>query len=418
MVSRRIHTYAASFGDDLAKQLISDNTVPGDLILDPFSGAATCLAQARVLGRSAVGMDIDPVACLIAKVVTAEYTDYEIDELVKFGNQSIKDIAYIANKIIDCNSSVPSGSSFSINGYTPFVPQNDRIEYWFSPAQRAVLAALVEVVRATQNKRLQAAQHLAISAAIIHKWPNTISLARDIDHSRPHRTERKDISVESQIVIFRRCIRNVADILRIINNNTATSNNVYRVIEGDACEELSSLEPGSIDYVLTSPPYFDAIDYPRAHKFSEWWLWPQKKIYSTLYIGLKSGGKAKKETSISLMNELVPKSILTIIPASEISEALFTKLVQYIVDLDKIIRGLGHAIKTGGLLNLIIANNVVREVELPIVDFIEQLLERNGFEKTSVVPRSIANNRRRYPYGIRGFQGLMNTEYIISARKP
>ena len=415
MGSRRIHTYAASFGDDLAKQLINDNTKPGDLILDPFSGAATCMVQARILGRSAVGIDIDPVACLIARVITGQYTEEEIDELVKFGNEGTKDVVALASNIIDRDPVVSPGSSFSINGYKPFVPQNDSIAYWFSPIQRAVLAALMEVARTTKNQRLQAAEYLAISAAIIHKWPHTISLARDVDHSRPHRTEREDISVDSEIRTFRRCIKNIAVVLRNVKDALPESNGVYKVIEGDACEELALLDPGSVDYVLTSPPYFDAIDYPRAHKFSEWWLWPDREISSALYIGLKPGGKVKKDASILSANQLIPESMPVILPISELSGSLFARLVRYIVDLDKVISGLGHAIRTGGLLNLIIANNVVREVEIPVVELIKRLLEKNGFGECKVVSRNIASNRRRYPYGIRGFQGLMKTEYIISA---
>ena len=68
--TRRIHAYAASFGDDLANDLILANTQEGDLCLDPFSGAATTLIQARLLGRSVIGIDIDPIAPLIGKVST------------------------------------------------------------------------------------------------------------------------------------------------------------------------------------------------------------------------------------------------------------------------------------------------------------------------------------------------------------
>ena len=84
MSSKKIHTYAASFGDDLARDLIIDNTFEKDVILDPFTGSSTTLVQARELGRSAIGIDVDPVACLIARVVTGEYS---LDELHNFSNQ-------------------------------------------------------------------------------------------------------------------------------------------------------------------------------------------------------------------------------------------------------------------------------------------------------------------------------------------
>ena len=418
MGSRRIHAYAASFGDDLAEQLILQNTEPGTLILDPFSGAATSLIQAKLLGRSATGIDVDPIACLIAKVVTQEYPHDELEELTAFGSNGIEEASVLAGKIMSSDPSVPAGSSFCFDGYRPFVPRNDSIEFWFHPIQRAVLAALMAVIGATQNQRLQAVQRLAISASIVHKWPHTISLARDIDHSRPHRTERQDVSVESQLRTFKRCVMNVVGVLKGIESRAANSDCVYEVVEGDACEKLNLLEPSSIDYVLTSPPYFDAIDYPRAHKFSGWWLWPDRQISNTLYLGLKPGGRMSREGSIPDETLRVPESAKVLIPSDTLSGALYMKLARYLIDLDKVIGGLRRVIRCGGSMDLIVANNVIREVELPVVEIIRRLLETSGFRDLNVTPRMIDCRRRRYPYGIRGFKGLMNAEYIISATKP
>jgi hypothetical protein len=39
-----------------------------DVQLDPMAGSGTTLVEARLMGRSAVGVEIDPVAALIAKV--------------------------------------------------------------------------------------------------------------------------------------------------------------------------------------------------------------------------------------------------------------------------------------------------------------------------------------------------------------
>jgi modification methylase len=43
-------------------------------------------------------------------------------------------------------------------------------------------------------------------------------------------------------------------------NGAAPSSTTHRIIEGDA-REMSELEPGSVQLVVTSPPYFDLIDY-------------------------------------------------------------------------------------------------------------------------------------------------------------
>ncbi|MEM1672662.1 MAG: DNA methyltransferase, partial [Archaeoglobaceae archaeon] len=40
---------------------------PHDLVLDPFCGSGTVLVVAKKLGRSYIGIDIDPKYCEIAK---------------------------------------------------------------------------------------------------------------------------------------------------------------------------------------------------------------------------------------------------------------------------------------------------------------------------------------------------------------
>ena len=413
-----MHTYAASFGDDLAHDLIAANTSEEDIILDPFTGSSTTLIQARNLGRSAIGIDVDPIACLIAEVVTGDYTIEELEGQLKYVDEKIKDIELLAINILYKEGKVKSGAKININGHTILLPNENEIEYWFSPIQMAVLAALTDMSRNIEHDKHRKLVNISISSAIVHKWPNTISLAKDIDHSRPHRVSRSDISIKSQLEIFQRSYRNVIRNLKSINSKT-NSGVTYRVIEGDAHDKINSLEENSIDYVLTSPPYFDAIDYPRAHKFSEWWLWPNKEhVKNDKYIGLKAGGEEKGNPYCESINELIPYNVSAILPLQNISGPMFRKLCLYISDMNEVISGLNKIMKERAVLNLVIANNVVRNVKVPVVNIIKELLQKNEFENIESIERKIQENRRRYPYGIKGFSGLMNVEYIINCRKP
>jgi hypothetical protein len=266
--TRKVHAYAASFTDELANELIASYTKEGEVCLDPFSGAATSLIQARLLNRSAIGIDIDPVACLIARVVTTPYSSKEIDKIYEKVTRQLKEVKLILADLFPNNLSSRTIDSFSFDGVTISVPQDDNICFWFAPIQRALLAALVHVADNIDEPKLKDIIELAISAAIIHKWPYTLSQARDIDHSRPHRVVRDNLSVDSQIQIFYKALRNILRVVLKLNK-LATKHNVdVRIIEGDSSEVLNKLEPASVHFIITLPPYFNAIDYPRAHKFS------------------------------------------------------------------------------------------------------------------------------------------------------
>lgn len=61
MGNKELHVRAQ--GESEAAYVIEKFTQPGDVVLDPMCGSGTTLLAATNLGRRAVGIDIDPVAC-------------------------------------------------------------------------------------------------------------------------------------------------------------------------------------------------------------------------------------------------------------------------------------------------------------------------------------------------------------------
>ncbi|MBV9139806.1 MAG: hypothetical protein JO115_02590 [Pseudonocardiales bacterium] len=59
--------YFAMFPESFAESWIEELTQPGDLVLDPFSGRGTAPFQALLMGRAAVGGDINPVAYVLTR---------------------------------------------------------------------------------------------------------------------------------------------------------------------------------------------------------------------------------------------------------------------------------------------------------------------------------------------------------------
>ena len=68
-----LHAYTAKCPPQLVKYGLYYYSKPGERILDPMAGSGTTLVEARLMGRHALGYDIDPPARLIAQVKSINY---------------------------------------------------------------------------------------------------------------------------------------------------------------------------------------------------------------------------------------------------------------------------------------------------------------------------------------------------------
>jgi hypothetical protein len=364
------------------------------------------------LKRSAIGIDVDPIACLIAKVLSITYNHDDIQIFSESVQNHLKRIVKDL-KTMDI-SSFKSGVIITIDGRAVTIPTDDNISFWFAPIQQAILASLVKMSTLYENADQKDIINLAISASIIHKWPSTISLAKDIDHSRPHRVIRNDLSIESQIAIFDSSFRRIIRYLKKLDALSDIKSTSFEIIHGNLNEVITQIKTDSIDYVVTSPPYFNAIDYPRSHKFSQWWLWPYAdKLVNENYIGLKSGNKLTTKPEPNSL--LIPKT-------SKLLDDLRTKhptdyhnFCRYINDMGEAVNGIYKVVKPGKHVSFVLSNNIVKGIPIPVTSIIGEILDNSNFRVIEIRERKLDSNRRRYPFGITGFHGLMDSEFIINA---
>src|SRR5947209_10183164 len=78
-----LHAYAAKCPPQLVKYGFRYYSNPGETVLDPMAGSGTTLVEARLMGRRAVGYDIDPLARLIAQVKSRRVSDERVEQAYK-----------------------------------------------------------------------------------------------------------------------------------------------------------------------------------------------------------------------------------------------------------------------------------------------------------------------------------------------
>ncbi|MYE71130.1 MAG: site-specific DNA-methyltransferase [Dehalococcoidia bacterium] len=410
----RIHAYAASFGEDLARDIIAGSTAPGTTILDPFVGSGTTALQSLLLNRHAIGIDIDPIASRISRVLT---TRVDVDCL-RAATDGFKDELNGFEEALVGRPSVYQdlgpGSTFEVGLQSFSVPTEPAIAFWFDSTHMATLAVARRLVEQEPNPLIQQIFEVTLSSAIIRKWPNTLSYAMDIDHSRPHRPRHvKAQPIERQFALIHRVLRKVTETvldIQVLLQSVDTSVSIY---ESDAIEQLSALDPECVDFVLTSPPYLNAIDYPRAHKFSQWWLSPgQDPLGRAEYLGLRRSPIRDDGLQLPLLPE-----ISELIAKFEDGKSYRT-ILRYVSDLTAIIEQTHRVTKPGAEVVFIVADNVLEGKVFPVSGIVAELFSHHGFSYVTTTRRTIKSTRRRYPFGINGFVNTMKDEYLVTGRKP
>ena len=244
-----VHPFPARMAPDLALDVVADCKGQGLLrVLDPMSGSGTVLAVARSKGHRAIGVDIDPLAVLISKVWTTPVDSKTLQDQAS----AVLDHARSLFASLRTRDAYPQNSDDETQRF---------VRYWFDDYARRQLASLATVIREVQDDTIRNALWCAFSRLIITKQSGA-SLAMDLSHSRPHRSFKYAPSKP-----FRKFLSAVDRVARnCIDSATRDFGPATRVYEGDA--RNLSLDDGSIDLILTSPPYLNAIDYLRCSKFS------------------------------------------------------------------------------------------------------------------------------------------------------
>ncbi|MET3665529.1 hypothetical protein [Caulobacter sp. 1776] len=329
------------------------------VILDPMSGSGTVLRAGVENGNSCLGFDLDPLAVLMARVWTSPLIDGLVQEARKVAE---------AAKLIR-NPTPPWGDSAKTQAFA---------EFWFEERQRADLSALAQVVIGYEGAHRDALM-LALSRLIITKEKGA-SIARDTSHSRPHRVFfNNDFDVFRALPI---AAKRIEDRLNAQN------------IRGSAQVELADarklpLADGSVDAVITSPPYLNAIDYMRGHRLALIWLgYKLDELASVRAVSI--GAEAALKAGPELV--LPPFEIAAALPPSK------ARIVErYRADIYRLMIELRRVLKPGGQVLVVVGNSNIAGVQVSNADINHVSATKVGFTLTNRFDRALPSQSRYLP---------------------
>lgn len=376
-----VHPFPARMAPELVEQQL-DGFKGHRVVLDPMMGSGSFIIAAARRGHFAIGVDSDPLTHVIARTAAG---CYDASLVIEEASRIVKRIK--------------SGATVD----PEFDPETDEfVDFWFDKKARRSLGSIAHGIdEAAQD--IQAPLWCAFSRLIITK-DSGASRARDVSHSRPHRTREfasfdpLDRFEKSAQVVVQRAAQDV------VTGSLST-------IRGDA--RNLPLPAECVNGVMTSPPYLTAIDYLRGHRMSLVWMGYTVKDLRRLRsenIGSERG--ANVETRLA---DIIASSVDGVLPDRKLRT-----INRYVGDLEKTLGEIYRVLRPGGFATLVVANSMHSSIPVSAEIIVSGLAKMSGFRLASRFERILPTNRRYLPPPGRGEGNLdrrMHAEVILKFAK-
>ena len=242
-----IHKYPAKFFPELPRWIIQRYSQAGDRVLDPFMGSGTTNLEAVLLGRPSVGVDIDPFSRMLARVKT---TPLNPDDLLAAREQ--------LSRLLDDSDSCQNQHDI------PEFPYRDN---WFRPYVLKELAFIKGCIHQLNcDQTLRDLLLITFSSIIRQVSQADNNCTRTVIRQKLNKQVAPNYALE---LFLRRLEKNIQGMIDLSNAGKSTS---VEIPTQASATDLSLYPADTFDLALTSPPYLNAVDYPRTHQLELYWL--------------------------------------------------------------------------------------------------------------------------------------------------
>lgn len=389
---KSIHPFPARMAPEIAFEAL-DGLAKKSFILDPMVGSGTVMRTISELGYKGVGFDVDPLAVLMTKAWTSQIHE---SGFLKASDKILSESKQLNSRKI----------------HLPWIdedqPTKDFIKFWFASRQIADLRKLSYSIH-NHKREYSTLYKIALSRLIITKNKGA-SLAADVSHSRPHRVrEQNDFDVLSEFQ------KSCYQIVKAISVEKLKGE--IQISRGDA-RNLKSIGNNSVDSIITSPPYLNALDYMRGHKLSLVWLGHNISSLTTIRSTSVGAEKAPNKNA----NIIQARGIVDQIQNFESLPIRIKNMVyRYALDMENIIKESSRVLKKNRNATFVIGNSSLKGVYIDNTLIAAGAAYACGLKLVDSKEREIPQNKRYLPppsgTSNTGLNARMRTETILTFKK-
>ncbi|NJD76401.1 MAG: hypothetical protein FIB08_04800 [Candidatus Methanoperedens sp.] len=242
----QISPYIGKIKSTFAEKLITTYTKPRDTILDPFAGSGTVALESLIAGRQVIANDINPYAITLIKAKM--FPPNSLEEAIK----SAKDYISLSKKQ---------------RGEIDFEEVPDWIKKFYHQDTLKEINSLSQLLRENNEDFLMA----CLLGILHHQRPGFLSYPAS--HLVPYLRTKKYPPEEYPEMYSYRDVepRLLKKIQRVYRRIPIFDGSLNRICFQKDAEKLV-LPENSIDAIISSPPYMNALDYARDNRLRLWFL--------------------------------------------------------------------------------------------------------------------------------------------------
>ena len=387
------HRYPAKFIPQLVRRIIDKYSNPEDMVCDSFLGSATTGVEAIRAKRKFFGADINPVALLISQVKCNPIPPEELSHAWLEVQKAIVSVPKVGRRKLN-NHEKELIKSTKIASATP----DERLKYWFPAPYYQALETLLELLleHESLNTRLF---FLCAFSNILRRCSIWLS-----GSTKPQKDINKYLndpfeSFHQQVKRMMKGNKLYWDDLTQNNISVADVQETYALALGNA--QSLPLQTGSVDLLVTSPPYATCYEYIQLHQLTQLWFDKKGLFTNNDWRGESIGSKilhnghVESDTSSSIGSKAAENMIEALVELSRTSvgspaarEA--RALTRYFKDMNIVLAECARVVCQGKFLVLVIGDSKRRGLEVPTSAALCEMAIDYGFVLHERIVRKVA----------------------------
>lgn len=349
-----IHPYPAKFIPQIPRHFIEQFSEIGDTVYEPFLGSGTTAVEANILGRNAIGNDVNELAVLISKVKT---TPISAKKLLSLDS--------LLNKIYNCIDLFYSGKNNGI-----IKPDIVNLDMWFVDFVINELVIIKQEVDKLDDKNLIDFCLVALSGIIIN-------VSRQDSDTRYVRVPKTINHFDT----FEKFSKQLSKLRKIMNASSKLIENGKSVFKVADTRTENIFKENSADLAVTSPPYPNAYDYHLYHKYRLFWL------------GMNPHQLRKSEIGAH----------------ADYSKKNGPDEFDFMRDMEKCLLNTGKILKSGSYFVLVIGDSILKGRNIQNNKILKQAAENTPFNFVTEFTRNLKLSKKSFNPQI----GNIKTEKIV-----